>query len=72
MRLKAEPNMVKKDYVKELEAMMLTEAEFRTEVLAQLKWEKFVKQQGTEAALKQLFDSSPDVFDGTMVRRGTC
>jgi parvulin-like peptidyl-prolyl isomerase len=57
-----------KDYVKELEAMMLTEAEFRAEVTAQLKWEKFIKQQGTDAALKQLFESSPDVFDGTMVR----
>ena len=66
--LKAELTMVKKDYVKELEAMLLTEAEFRAEVLAQLKWEKFVKQQGTDAELKQLFDSSPDVFDGTMVR----
>ena len=66
--LKAELLMVKKDYVKELEAMMLTEGEFRAEVLAQLKWEKFIKQQGTDAALKQLFDASPDVFDGTMVR----
>ncbi|WP_439630962.1 peptidylprolyl isomerase [Gemmata sp.] len=68
--LKAELAAAKppKDYSKELEAMMLTEAEFRTEVTAQLKWEKFIKTQGTDAALKQLFDSSPDVFDGTMVR----
>ena len=66
--LKAELNMVKKDYVKELEAMMLTEAEFRSEVQAQLKWEKFIKQQSTDDKLKQLFESSPDVFDGTMVR----
>lgn len=57
-----------KDYAKELEAMMLTEAEFRAEVVAQMKWEKFVEKQGTPEALKQLFDSSPDVFDGTMVR----
>jgi parvulin-like peptidyl-prolyl isomerase len=66
--LKDELVTAKKDYAKELEAMMLTEDEFRTEVTAQLKWEKFVKQQGTDAALKQLFDSSPDVFDGTTVR----
>ena len=59
---------MKKDYAKELEAMMLTEAEFRTEVTAQMKWEKFVEKQGTEAALKQLFEGSPDVFVGTMVR----
>lgn len=66
--LKKELTDAKKDYAKELEAMMLTEPEFRVEVTAQMKWEKFVQQQGTDAALKQLFDSSPDVFDGTMVR----
>jgi len=66
--LKAELVMAKKNYITELEAMMLTEAEFRVEVTAQMKWEKFVKQQGTDVALKQLFESSPDVFDGTMVR----
>lgn len=66
--LKKELSDAKKDYAKELEAMMLTEPEFRVEVTAQMKWEKFVQQQGTDAALKQLFDSSPDVFDGTMVR----
>jgi peptidyl-prolyl cis-trans isomerase C len=66
--LKKELSDAKKDYAKELEAMMLTEAEFRTEVVAQMKWEEFVKKQGTDAVLKQLFESSPDVFDGTMVR----
>src|SRR5262245_55056093 len=66
--LKKELHEAKKDYLRELEAMMLTEAEFRVEVVAQMKWEKFVQQQGTDAALKQLFDSSPDVFDGSMVR----
>jgi parvulin-like peptidyl-prolyl isomerase len=57
-----------KDYIKELAAMMLTEAEFRDAVLAQMKWEKFVKQMATDAELKKTFDSSPDVFDGTLVR----
>jgi peptidyl-prolyl cis-trans isomerase C len=66
--LRKELTDAKKDYKKELEAMMLTEAEFRAEVAAQMKWEEFVKKQSTDAALKQLFDSSPDVFDGTMVR----
>jgi peptidyl-prolyl cis-trans isomerase C len=48
--------------------MMLTEAEFRAEVTAQMKWDKFVKQQATDANLKQLFDASPTVFDGSLVR----
>jgi peptidyl-prolyl cis-trans isomerase C len=66
--LKKELAQVKKDYAAELASMMLTEEEFRAEVLAQLKWEAFVKQQSTDVALQQLFASSPDVFDGSMVR----
>ena len=66
--LKKELIAAKKDYATELAAMMLTEDEFRTEVLAQLKWESFVKTQSTDVALQQLFTSSPDVFDGSMVR----
>jgi peptidyl-prolyl cis-trans isomerase C len=66
--LKDELATAKKDYKKELEALLLTEEEFRQEVTAQMKWEKFVMQQGTDEALKKLFDSSPDIFDGTMVR----
>jgi peptidyl-prolyl cis-trans isomerase C len=66
--LKTELQKAKKDYAKELEAMMLTEAEFRAEVVAQMKWDKFVKQQGTDQALKAFFDKRPDIFDGTLVR----
>lgn len=68
--LKAELAAAKppKDYAKELEAMLLTEEEFRQEVAAQMKWEKFVKQQATDAELKKLFDGNPDMFDGTLVR----
>ena len=57
-----------KDYTRELAAMMLTENEFRDEVIKQMKWERFFKQQATDAELKKTFDSSPDVFDGTLVR----
>lgn len=66
--LKEELAAAKKDYKKELEALLLTEEEFRTEVMAQMKWEKFVLQQSTDEALKKLFESSPEVFDGTLVR----
>jgi peptidyl-prolyl cis-trans isomerase C len=66
--LKQELAAAKKDYKKELEALLLTEEEFRAEVMAQMKWEKFVMQQGTEEALKKLFESQPEVFDGTLVR----
>jgi len=66
--LKADLVKEKKDIAKELEGMMLTEAEFRGEVGAQMRWEKFVKAQGNDDALKQLHASNPDVFDGTLVR----
>jgi parvulin-like peptidyl-prolyl isomerase len=56
------------DYQQQLDQMMLTEAEFRAEVTAQMKWDKFLKQQGSDAELKKLFDANPLVFDGTMVR----
>ena len=57
-----------KDYTKELEMMMLTETEFRAEVLAQMKWDKFLKDQATDAKLKDMFDKAPTMFDGSMVR----
>lgn len=66
--LKAELAKAKKDYAKELESMMLTEAEFRAEVAAQMKWDKFVKQQGSDQALQGFFEKRPDIFDGTLVR----
>jgi parvulin-like peptidyl-prolyl isomerase len=66
--LKEELKKGQREYQKELDGMMLTEAEFRVEVAAQMKWDKFVKQQATDEALKKLFDASPQVFDGSMVR----
>ena len=66
--LKAELKKANKDYPKELEQMMLTEVEFRVEVAAQMKWDKFLKQQGTDEALQAFFAKRPDLFDGTIVR----
>jgi peptidyl-prolyl cis-trans isomerase C len=66
--LKDELKKVQKDYGKELEQMMLTEAEFRSEVLAQMKWDKFLKDRASDAELKKMFDAAPSMFDGSMVR----
>ena len=38
-------------------AHCVEEAEFRAEVICQMKWEKFVKQQGSDAELKKLFEA---------------
>jgi peptidyl-prolyl cis-trans isomerase C len=58
----------KQDYAKVLEKMDITEPEFKMEIHNQLRWEKFLSQQGTDERLKKLFDSSPEIFDGSMVR----
>lgn len=53
---------------KTLQELMLTEPELRAQILLQLRWEKFVSAQATDAALHALFDSDHAMFDGTMVR----
>lgn len=65
---KKELEAAKQEYAKVLEKMDLTEAELKAEILNQLRWEKFVAQQATEEKLKQMFDSAPEIFDGTTVR----
>ena len=66
--LQAELKKANKEYAKELEGMLLTEAEFKAEAVAQMKWDKFCKQQATDAVLKAYFDKTPATFDGTLVR----
>lgn len=66
--IKKELTESKQDYRKFLERMDLTEAEFKVEIHHQLRWEKFVTQQGTDEKLKKLFDTSPEIFDGSTVK----
>jgi peptidyl-prolyl cis-trans isomerase C len=65
---KKETAEAKQDFAKVLERMDLTEAEFKVEIEKQLRWEKFVTLQGTDEKLKKLFDSSPEIFDGTLLK----
>jgi peptidyl-prolyl cis-trans isomerase C len=58
----------KQDYAKVLERMEITEADLKVEIHNQLRWEKFVTQQGTEEKLRKLFEASPEIFDGSMVK----
>jgi len=58
----------RQDYAKVLEKMQITEAELKVEIHNQLRWEKFVAQQGTEEKLRKLFDASPEIFDGSTVK----
>lgn len=51
-----------------LQGLSMTEAEFRSQLGNDLRWEKFALQQATDAVLKGLFERSPDMFDGSSVR----
>jgi peptidyl-prolyl cis-trans isomerase C len=66
--IKAEIKKHGQDYAKVLAELMLTEEEMRTQVLADLRWEKYVLSQATDKVLKDLFDKNVEMFDGSMVR----
>lgn len=54
-------------YDKVLHDMMLTEQELRGHIMAELRWQKYVDAQANDKALRELFQKSPDMFDGSMV-----
>jgi parvulin-like peptidyl-prolyl isomerase len=51
-----------------LKEMMFTEAEFRTEVENELRWDRFVSQQASADKLQKFFESNRESFDGSQVR----
>jgi parvulin-like peptidyl-prolyl isomerase len=51
-----------------LQELMLTEQELRSQLEAELRWEKFAEGQANDKALRELFDKNPSMFDGSMVR----
>jgi parvulin-like peptidyl-prolyl isomerase len=50
------------------EELSLSDAEFRANLTAQLRWDKYGTTQATDAALRALFEQNPEMFDGTLVR----
>jgi parvulin-like peptidyl-prolyl isomerase len=51
-----------------LRELMLTEQELRSQLTAELRWEKFAEGQANDKALRELFEQNPSMFDGSMVR----
>ncbi len=51
-----------------LEAMGLTEAELREHIMADIRWDKYAASQATDKALREMFESNKEMFDGSMVR----
>lgn len=67
-QIKTELEKVGQKFEKQMEELFLTEAELRKEITSALRWDKFVLQQGTDKVLRDLFDGSKMMFDGTQVR----
>src|SRR5262249_8449592 len=51
-----------------LKSMFLTEPDLRVQITNELRFEKFVEQQGTDKALRDLFEGNRVMFDGSMMR----
>jgi peptidyl-prolyl cis-trans isomerase C len=52
---------------KVLQELSLTEPDLRSQIAAQLRWDKFTMGQATEDNLKRYFNAHQDMFDGSMV-----
>jgi peptidyl-prolyl cis-trans isomerase C len=65
--IQAELKKQGQEYAKMLQDLMLTEEDLRTQVAADLRWERFASGQGTEPVLKALYEQNGDFFDGSQV-----
>src|SRR5205807_968935 len=52
---------------KVMQELMLTEEELKTQLAAELRWEKYSDEQATDKLLHQVFDNNPEMFDGSTV-----
>jgi len=66
--IRAEIGQHKEKFEDVLKELMYSEAEFRTHVEADLRWEKFVNDQATDEKLTKFFESNRDTFTGAQVR----
>ena len=67
VEIKKEIEKSKKTLEQVLKDLDMSEAEFRAQVVADQRWEKFALAQSTDANLKAMFERNPEVFDGSMV-----
>ncbi|MCS6852105.1 MAG: peptidylprolyl isomerase [Gemmataceae bacterium] len=55
------------DFAKLMADMMLSEEELRTQVAADLRWEKYATAQASDKNLRDYFEKNRDMFDGSTV-----
>lgn len=66
--MRADAQKQKKDFDAMLKELKLSMEELREHMTADIRWDKFATIQANEKALRELFDTSKEMFDGTMVR----
>lgn len=66
--IKAEIKKEGSTFEKVMSDLGLTEKDVREQITAELRWERYVDTQTTDAKLKEVFEANKAVFDGTMVR----
>jgi peptidyl-prolyl cis-trans isomerase C len=50
-----------------LKALLLTEDDLKTQIIAQLRWDAFVDQQAPDKVLREQFEKNKDMYDGSAV-----
>jgi peptidyl-prolyl cis-trans isomerase C len=67
-QVRAEIKKGGQDFQKVMQDLMLSEDELRSQIAADMRWDKYAGGQATDKVLHELFDKSPEMFDGSMVR----
>jgi peptidyl-prolyl cis-trans isomerase C len=67
-QVKAEVKKGGQEFDKFLTQMFLSETDLRAEIECALRWDKFVDQQATDKALRDLFEKNRSIFDGSQMR----
>ncbi|MFO0809390.1 MAG: peptidylprolyl isomerase [Gemmataceae bacterium] len=66
--LQAELKKHGQDYAKMLKDLMIGEDELRAQLQADLRWEKYASNQANDKILREMYDKSLEMFDGSQVR----
>ncbi|MBX7104982.1 MAG: peptidylprolyl isomerase [Gemmataceae bacterium] len=66
--IQAEMTKAKQDFGKMMKDLNLTDEELRTQIAADLRWEKFAIGRATDPALADMYKNNEDMFNGSMVR----
>jgi peptidyl-prolyl cis-trans isomerase C len=55
-------------YEKVLQDLMMTEAELKAQIAADVRWDRWASQQANDKALQDFFNANREIFDGSQVR----